>query len=168
MNFTRILRHLLLPPRWLQRRFPAATRAAIAHAIAHSERGHSGELRFAIEATLPVTALLRGQSARERALQVFSDLRVWDTAANSGVLIYLQLADRRVEIVADRGINARVAQSEWDAVCRRMEAAYRRGEFEAGSIAAIEEITALLQQHFPVAHADHNPDELCNQPVVLD
>ena len=97
---------------------------------------------------------------------MFAELRVWDTGHNSGVLIYVQLADRRVEIVADRGINARVAQAEWDAICRTLETAYRDGAFEHGSLAAIAEISALLRRHFPAA--DMNPDELPNRPAVLD
>lgn len=166
MNMARLMRHLLLPDVWLQRKFSRATLRAITRAIAESERSHGGELRFAVEATLPTAALLRGQSARQRALEVFSDLRVWDTEHNSGVLVYVQLADQRVEIVADRGINARVAQGEWDAICRKLETAYRNGGFERGSLAAIAAITALLQRHFPAT--DINPDELPNRPAVLD
>jgi uncharacterized membrane protein len=109
--------------------------------------------------------VLRGQSARERATEVFSNLRVWDTAHNSGVLIYVQLVDRRIEIVADRGINAKVPQPEWDAICRRMEAAFRESRYEGGALTAIGEITALLARHFP-PHGD-NPDELSDKPVVL-
>jgi uncharacterized membrane protein len=96
---------------------------------------------------------------------LFSELRVWDTEANSGVLIYLQMVDHRIEIVADRGISRLVAQSEWDAVCRRMEAEFRERRFEAGTLGAINEITELLAKHFP-PEAD-NPDELPNRPVVL-
>jgi uncharacterized membrane protein len=166
MNMARLVRHLLLPDAWLQRKFSRATLQAIARAITESERSHGGELRFAVEATLPTVALLRGQSARERALEVFSDLRVWDTEHNSGVLVYVQLADQRVEIVADRGINARVTQDAWEAICRKLETEYRNGGFERGSLAAIAEITALLQRHFPATGV--NPDELPNRPAVLD
>ena len=98
------------------RAFPPSAMAAIEEAIAKSEREHSGELRFAVEPALDTSALLAGQSGRERALEVFSQLRVWDTEENNGVLIYLLLADRDIEIVADRGVNARVPQAEWEKI----------------------------------------------------
>ena len=122
-------------------------------------------MRFAVEAALHPLALTRGLTARQRAIQVFSELRVWDTQHNSGVLIYVQLADRRIEIVADRGISAKVPQEQWDAVCRRMEDAYRKREFEQGTLTGIAEITRLLATHFPPL-AD-NPNELSDAPVVL-
>jgi uncharacterized membrane protein len=104
-------------------------------------------------------------SGRERAIEVFSNLRVWDTEHNSGVLVYLLLADHDIEIVADRGIAARVAPAAWETVARTMEAAFRQGEFERGALAGIEEISALLAAHFPPS--GHNPDELANRPVIL-
>jgi uncharacterized membrane protein len=96
---------------------------------------------------------------------MFGALNVWDTAHNSGVLIYVQLVDRRIEIVADRGISAKVAQSEWDAICRRMEDAFKADRFQAGAVTAIGEITALLARHFPPL--GENPNELPDGPVVL-
>ena len=165
MNTARMLKHLFAPS-WITRRaFPRRTLEAIEAAIGNSERTHDGELRFAVEAALHPLPLWRGQTSRERALEVFAALGVWDTAHNSGVLIYVQLVDRRIEIVADRGIAARVAQTEWDAICRRMEAAFRGNRFEAGALQAIGEITGLLALHFPPG--GENPDELPNRPVVL-
>jgi len=122
-------------------------------------------MRFALEASLEPLDVLRGIPARARALELFASLRVWDTEENSGVLIYLQMVDHRIEIVADRGIDRRVEQSAWDAICRRMEVEFRAGRFEAGTIAAIGEVTELLARHFPPG--DDNPDELPNRPVVL-
>jgi uncharacterized membrane protein len=165
MDLARIFRHLLLPDVWLRRGLTRGVLDAITHAIAQSERLHHGELRFAVEATLPLGALLRDQSVRERALEVFSDLRVWDTEHNSGVLIYIQLADRDVEIVADRGISARVAQAEWDAICRQLEAHFREGAFERGALTAVDATTVLLQRHFPASGA--NLDELPDRPAIL-
>ncbi len=165
MNVKRILRHLLLPSWRVWRAFPRRVLQAIERAVAESEQRHDAELRFAVEAGLPLAVLLRGQSARQRAVEVFSQLRVWDTEHNSGVLIYVQLIDRKVEILADRGINALVPQVEWEAICRRVEQNYRKGEFEQGTLAAVEEITVRLARHFPPRAA--NPDELPNRPVVL-
>ena len=139
--------------------------ARIEATVKQSEQQHRGELRFAIEADLDPRAVLRGITPRQRAIEVFSQLRVWDTEENSGVLIYVQLIDRDIEIVADRGINARVAQAEWDAICTRTESAFSEGRFEAGALAAIEEVTALLTRHFPARAA--NPNELSDKPVVL-
>jgi uncharacterized membrane protein len=139
--------------------------SAIGAAVGESEKSHDGELRFAVEAGLHPRPLWRGQSARGRAEELFSSLRVWDTRHNSGVLIYVQLVDRRIEIVADRGINAKVPQHQWDAICLRMEAAFRERHFEAGVLEAIREITALLARHFPPR--GDNPNELPDRPVVL-
>lgn len=165
MTMTRILHHLFMPP-WLTRRyFPRAVMAGIERAIGESEARHGGELRFAVEAALDLRPLLHGQHASERAVEVFSQLRVWDTEHNSGVLIYLLLADRDVEIVADRGIAAKVGNGEWERICRLMEAAFRQGDFEAGVLAGIREVTALLVQHYPAGA--RNPNELPDQPVAL-
>jgi len=165
MSIKRIVKHLFAPHWVVARAFPRRTLTAIENAIRASEQSHDGELRFAVEAGLHPLPVLRGQSARERATEVFSNLRVWDTAHNSGVLIYVQLVDRRIEIVADRGISAKVPQSEWDRICQRMEAAFRESRYEGGALTAIEEITPLLVQHFPPR--GKNPDELSNKPVIL-
>ena len=165
MQWSRALKHLLTPDWVAMRPFPASALDRIEAEINASEQRHRGELRFALEASLEPLDVLRGIPARMRALELFAALRVWDTEENSGVLIYLQMVDRRIEIVADRGINRLVQQSEWDAICRRMETEFRAGRFEAGTRAAIQEVTELLARHFPPS-AD-NPDELPNRPVVL-
>ena len=165
MKLKRIFKHLFAPHWIIRRAFPRRTLAAIEDAIRASEKLHNGELRFAVEAGLHPLPLLRGETARKRAHEVFSGLRVWDTAHNSGVLIYVQLVDHRIEIVADRGISAKVEQSEWDAICRRIEHAYRNREFEQGTLAGIREITELLARHFPPR--GDNPDELPDRPVIL-
>jgi hypothetical protein len=165
MNISRALKHLFIPG-WLARQpFSRAVLDKIEAAVRRSETLHDGELRFALEGGLHVVPLLRGEPPRARAIELFSQLRVWDTEHNSGVLIYIQLVDHAIEIVADRGISAHVAQQEWDAICRRMEGAFRQREFERGALAAIEEITGLLAQHFPPGA--NNPDELPDRPVVL-
>ena len=161
----RILKHLFAPQWIVARAFPRRTLAAIEAAIRASERSHDGELRFAVEGALHPLPLARGQSARARAIELFSALRVWDTERNSGVLIYVQLVERRIEIVADRGINAKVAQGEWDAICRGMEGAFRSRKFEQGALEAIGQATLLLSRHFPPQGA--NPNELPDRPVML-
>ena len=138
---------------------------AIEAAIRQSETSHMSELRFAVEAGLDWPDLLAGTSSHGRALEVFSRLRVWDTEHNSGVLIYLLLADRKVEIIADRGIHARVGEAGWAAICRNMEHRFRAGEFEGGVLEGIAAITVLLQQHFPAQGV--NPNELPDYPVAL-
>lgn len=163
-RFDRLLRHLVLPDWWVLRSFPKPALRTIEQAIAASEKRHQGELRFVVEASLPLPGLFRHESARARAIELFSQLKVWDTAHNSGVLIYLQLIDRRVEIVADRGIHQRVGDEFWAAICRRMETAFREGRFEEGTLLALGDITAVLTEHFP-ASAD-NPNELPNAPLI--
>ncbi len=165
MNPGRIAMHLLIPDWWAHRAFSKDMLDAIDAAVHESEKQHRGELCFALEGDLDLPALLRGVSSRERAEEVFAQMRVWDTEENSGVLIYVQLIDRRIEIVADRGISAKVDQSEWDAICAAMQTNFHGGEYRQGSIDAIRAITALLKQHFP--GGDDNPDELPNRPVRL-
>ena len=163
MRLARILKHLVTPGWMARRAFPASALRGIEKAINASEREHRGELRFAVEAGLPLQFL--GTNTRKRAEALFSDLRVWDTEENSGVLIYVQLIDRRIEIVADRGIAAKVDQAEWDAVCRAMEKQFRQRKFLDGALEAIETVTRILARHFPPRGP--NPNELPDKPVVL-
>ena len=152
--------------KWMvSRDFPRNTLKAIERAIKESEATHHGEIRFVVEGALDITPLLRGQTARDRAIDVFSQLRIWDTEHNNGVLIYLLLADRDVEIVADRGIHAKVGSPEWEGICRKMEAAFRQKDFEGGVVRGIQEVTRHLAEHFPPIGGDRN--ELPDKPVVL-
>jgi uncharacterized membrane protein len=165
MTLARMLRHLTMPQWWAGQVLPRAALSRIEHAIAESESRHSGQIRFAVENALDVHALLRSESARERAIEVFAALRVWDTEHNNGVLIYLLLADRDVEIIADRGIDDRVASHAWDEVCRGMEAAFREGRFEAGVLGGIARVSRYLETYFP--RQASGPNELPDRPVVL-
>jgi uncharacterized membrane protein len=165
MSIGRICRHLFAT-RWRVRRyFTPQALAEIEAAIRDVESRHSGEIRFVVEAGLDGDALWSDHPPRARAMDVFSHLGVWDTAANNGVLIYVLFADRDVEIIADRGIAARVSQAEWEQVCREIEAHYRAGRFAQGSVAGIHAVGKLLEQHFPGQGAD--ADELPNTPVVM-
>lgn len=165
VKIKRLIKHLLLPP-WLTRRtFSPAVMARIEDAVKRSEQLHRGELRVVIEASLDFGPLLRGQSPRARACEVFAELGVWDTAANSGVLLYINHADRDIEIVADRGISARVTQAQWEEICRSIELEFREHRFEAGLLEGIRQITGLLTRHFPAT--GDNPDELGNRPTLL-
>lgn len=165
MRWMRLIRHLLLPDWWVMRAYPKTTQKTIEGAIAASERGHRGELRFVVEAGLPLAYLLRDGTPRRRAIELFARLGVWDTENNSGVLIYVQLLDRRIEIVADRGINAQVGDAYWAAVCRRIEAAFSAGQYEQGVVRALDEISVVLAQHFPAAV--DNINELPDAPLLL-
>jgi uncharacterized membrane protein len=165
MSLSRALRHLFAPPWLLRRALPRGAMERIEEAVTASERQHRGEVRFAVEGALDFVPVLRGLTARERALEVFSLSRVWDTEENTGVLIYLQLVDRDVEIVADRGIARLIPQDGWDGVCRRMEASFAARRFEAGVLAGIAEVSGLLARHFPANAV--NTDELPDRPIVL-
>ncbi len=165
MKPARFFKHVLLPDWWRRRVFAAADLAAIGQAITASETRHRGELRFVVEAGLPPAALWRDTSPRQRAAELFASERVWDTEANSGILIYVELVDRRVEILADRGIAARVAQAEWDAICRAMEQAFGAGQWRQGALAAVARASELLAAHFPAGGS--NPNELPDQPLML-
>jgi uncharacterized membrane protein len=160
----RTLRHLLALPGSVARAFPAAGLSSIEAAIRESEKRHGGQIRFAVEPALHPAQLWRGLSARERAIEVFSELRVWDTERNNGVLLYLLLADRDVEIVADRGFNGKVQPAEWERICRRMEALLRDRRHAAAVVAGIDSVSQLIARHFP---AGGGRNELPDQPQVL-
>ncbi|MFT4249420.1 MAG: TPM domain-containing protein [Pseudomonas sp.] len=161
----RLLKHLFA--RSARRLFPSARLDAIAAAIATCEQAHRGEIMFAVESGLALTALLRGLAPRARAEQVFAQLRTWDTEANNGVLIYLLLADRAIEIVADRGLRGKVTEAQWREVCRRMEDGLRAGAAEAAVIHGIQAVSELLAEHFPRGQGEQDQDELPNRPQVL-
>jgi uncharacterized membrane protein len=167
MRIGRLLKHLLVTPGSLRRAFPQPALERIGQAITQAEARQSGEIRFAMEAALPWSYLRRDAPARQRALMVFSKLRVWDTEHNNGVLIYVELADRTVEIVADRGIAHKVGTAEWESICRTMREHFRQGGYEAGAIAGIEAVGARLEQHFPLEPGMRNPNELPDRPVEL-
>ena len=165
MGIKRIGKHLI-EHRWRVRRiFPPKVLAAIERTIKATEATHSGQVRFVVEGALDGAPLFRGQSARERALDVFSHLRIWDTAHNNGVLIYLLLADRDVEIVADRGVDAKVGTANWEKICKAMETDFRAGDFEGGVIRGIEAVSKQLAAHFPRQGGGKN--ELPDAPVVI-
>jgi len=161
----RTIRHLFYPPWMVRRRFPPPALKKIESVIQASELRHAGEIRFAVESAMDWRSLYSGESSRERGIEVFSELRIWDTEQNSGVLIFLLLADRDVEIIADRGINRHVDSIEWQQICKQMERAFREDRFEEGVILGIQEIGSLLERHFPVRKRDVN--ELSNKPVIL-
>jgi uncharacterized membrane protein len=165
VTLSRWFKHAFMPPWCWRLSFPADVLKVIEIAVKQSESQHRGELRFAIENSLSPGWVWHGMSARHRATQVFSNLRVWDTEDNSGVLIYIQLADREVHILADRGINKCVEQSEWDRIAKAMQHAFSQGHFKEGSVQGIEEVTRLLADHFP-ANA-HDVNELPNRPVIV-
>lgn len=166
----RLLRHRWHEPSAVRRALPPAALARLTRRVQASEQRHSGEIRFYIEAGLPASYLWRRlplpQLVRQRALTLFGKLRVWDTEHNNGVLIYLLLAERSIEIVADRGLNHHVPPQDWQAMIARMADAFRAGRFEEGLTQALEEISALLVQHFPLATGTANPDELPDAPVL--
>jgi uncharacterized membrane protein len=150
----------------LRRCFTAALLDELAAAIAAGEHSHLGEIRFAVESRLAPLAVLEGLDARTRAHQVFAQLSVWDTELNTGVLFYVLMAEHRIEIIADRGIAAKVAASEWDAICTRMRDCYANGQWRDGSLEGIAAANTLLRRHFP-ADGARNPDELSDRPVIL-
>ncbi len=164
-RFMRLLRHCLVPGGAAARRFPAATMDRIEERVARAERTHGAEIRIAIEAALAPMAILAGQSPRERALEVFGALRVWDTEANSGVLVYVLLADHAVEIVADRGAAAKVAPEVWQRACGVLAEACREGREEEGALAAIDLLDAALVDAFPPRMGD--VDEMPNRPIIV-
>lgn len=165
VNIKRWFRHAFMPPwRW-RVLFPKRAMIDIEKAIKQSEHQHRGELRFAVENALALGKVWDGISTRQRAIEMFSDLRVWDTAENSGVLIYVSVSDHEVHIVADRGIAEHVEQTEWDSIAQAMQKEYQQGNFLQGSLQGIKRVTTLLAIHFPPD--TNNPNELPNSPVIV-
>jgi hypothetical protein len=167
MDWSRWFRHVFSTRAKLVRAFPVQALVAIERAITESELTHSGEIRFAIEGSLEPGEIWAGKTPRQRALEVFAALGVWDTEANNGILIYVLLADRDVEIVADRGFNEGVACAEWNAVCDAMEARFRAEQYEQGAIEGVREAGRLLARQYPPLPGGRDEDELPNRPAIL-
>jgi uncharacterized membrane protein len=163
--FLRMLKHLCATRAGTQRRFSRDVLEAIEKAAAAAEQRTSGEIRFAVETALDIAELWNDKPPRQCAIEAFARLHVWDSELNNGVLIYVLMADRDVEIVADRGAALRISPSEWEAACRLMEGHFREGRFREGALAGVEAVGGLLEREFP-ARAD-NRDELPNQPELL-
>lgn len=162
----RMLRHRWLDEADARRAIPADMAQRLAQRVAASEKRHTGEVRICIEAGLPISYLWRGAPARERAVAMFGKLRVWDTEQNNGVLVYLLLAEHAIEIVADRGLNRHVTPAQWQAMVARMSAAFQEGRFEDGLTQALEEVSALLVEHFPLQDGAAQANELPDEPVI--
>ena len=165
MELKRFWRHVIMTPAAAARAFPATTLDAIQREIAEQEKRHRGEVCFVVEAELTTAQLWAGLGARERAKQVFAEQGVWNTEENNGVLVYVLLAEHRVEVVADRAIDRKVGEGEWRAVVDAMDAHFRERRFEEGAIAGVRGVSELLARHFPAAGAGTN--ELGDRPVIM-
>ena len=163
---TRLLQNIFDGWYQLPRRFPAPLLDEVARLVGQGEQTHDGEVRVAIEARLSLSAVLGGVTANQRAHEVFAHLRVWDTEHNSGVLLYVLLAEHRIEIVADRGIARRVGADEWQSICQQMREGFARGDWRGGLLHGVEQANALLRQHFPSDGA-RRADELPDHPIIL-
>jgi hypothetical protein len=164
-DFGRVWRHFSTTTAVAKRAFPAQTLDAITAAVMSGEQSHRGEIRLVVEKSLPLAAVWEGVSNRQRALAMFAECGVWDTEDNCGVLIYINLAERKVDIVADRGIDRRIDQATWQAVCDTMTAGFSQGNFHDSTLAAITRVNALLREHFPASGSRAN--ELPDRPVML-
>jgi uncharacterized membrane protein len=170
-DWKRLWRHLITDHNAVRKLFSPQALRHLEQATRHGEQLHHGQVRLAIEASLPLNAVRLGMTPRQRALQVFGQSGVWDTAANSGVLVYLLVADRAVEIVADRGIHAKVGDGVWRGICEKMEVAFREGKFTGGALSGLVDIGALLAVHFPRTSSEPGSgaedNELPDAPMLL-
>ncbi|AOP33238.1 hypothetical protein A0128_04865 [Leptospira tipperaryensis] len=137
----------------------------IEYTVSLSEKLHTGEIKVILEGNLPLFKILGGQSVKQRAEELFSERKIWDTEENTGILIYIQLVDRKIELLADRGIYKKIGQSTLDEICTRMENGFRSGEYLQSVLNAIEQFTKLLQKHFPARK--QNPNELSDRPELI-
>lgn len=165
-RWARFLKHRWFDETDARRVLSAQALARIEQRVQLSETAHSGEIRVCVEAGLPLSYLWRNADARERAVAMFGKLRVWDTEYNNGVLIYLLLAEHRIEIVADRGIARHVEAGHWQRLVGIMSSDFAKGEFEHGLMSAVDQVDALLRQHFPLRAGEANPNELPDSPVM--
>jgi hypothetical protein len=163
--FKRLCKHLAMIPSATRRYFPIESLRRIEKAIAQSEEAHSGQLRFVVEGNLDAIDIFRKKTGKKRAIEIFSQLRVWDTEANNGVLIYLLLADHDFEILGDRGIHHHIGEAGWERISQEMEKRFRKGKFEAGVLYGIEQIGEVLAQHYPAK--DNQRNELPNTPIIM-
>ncbi len=163
-SLVRIIKHRLWDETDTRRALDAATVERLTARVMSSERRHSGEIRVCVESSLPLSYLWQDLGARDRAVTMFGKLRVWDTAANNGVLIYLLLAEHAIEIVADRGLNRVITDDEWKRIVATMRSAFHEGRYEDGLNQAIDAVDALLALHFPLAGDAVNPNELPDRP----
>lgn len=163
----RLLRHRWVDERDVRRALPPAALDRLQARVADSERSHTGEIRICIEGGLPLSYLWRGATARERAVALFGKLRVWDTEANNGVLVYLLLADHAIELVVDRGLHREVSAEHWQAIVDGLRNDLRQGRFEDGLMRAVDAVHAALQRHFPAAAGAANANELPDRPHLL-
>jgi uncharacterized membrane protein len=161
----RALRHLFSTRNEAERAFPPATLAAIAEAITAGEQTHRGEVRVVVEKSLPLSAVWEGVGNRQRAISLFADYGIWDTEDNCGVLIYVNLADHKVDIVADRGINRKIEAATWQAICGTLTQGFAQGRFHEATLDAIKQVNALLREHFPSNGS--RPNELPDKPLML-
>jgi uncharacterized membrane protein len=162
---SRTLRHAGSSAAAARRLFPPATLEAITAAITAGEQTHRGEVRLIVEKAMPLGAAWSGLGTRQRALALFADYGMWDTEENCGVLVYVNLADRQVEIVADRGIDRRIDEATWQRVCRTLTDGYAHGDFHGSTLAAIGQVNALLHEHFP--GDGPRPNQLPDEPLML-
>ena len=165
MDWKRFWRHVAMTPAKARRAFTDSTMDKIALAIADGERRHRGEVCFVIEPELTTAQLWQGLSVRARAREVFVAQGVWNTEENNGVLVYVLLADESVEIVADRGVDARVSSSEWKAVVDAMDAHFREGRHEEGALAGVNGVGELLARHFPDTGEGRN--QIPDRPIMM-
>ena len=159
--------HVATTPLAVRRAFPARVRKSIGAAIERAEAGHSGEIRFVVEGSLPWAFLWRNAPVRRRALALFSELRMWDTEHNNGVLIYIDLADRGVEIIADRGVARRVDPQTWQRICHELKESCKSGRYEAGALGAVGAVGELLAREFALPPGQARTNELADRPVIL-
>ncbi len=162
----RMLRHLWMDDEDLSRALPPDMLDRLARQVAHSEHRHAGEIRIHAEAGLPLSYLWRDATPRERAVTLFGKLRVWDTEHNNGVLIYLLLAEHAIEIVADRGLARQVPPQAWQALVAQLAQAFKEGHYEQGLRHAVEEVSALLERHFPQPADEPLRNELPDRPTL--
>lgn len=165
MGLKRFVRHVAMTPWKARRSFSEATLDAIQQEVAAQERRHRGEVRFVVERELTTGQLWAGLTSRQRAIEVFSMMQVWNTDENTGILVYVLLADHKVEIVADRGIQKKVTQEEWGAIVHLMEEHFRAGRFQEGAVAGVRAASELLARHFPAGAGDAN--ELPDRPAMI-
>ncbi|TGK00164.1 hypothetical protein EHQ53_04960 [Leptospira langatensis] len=149
----------------LRKYFSSKDLKEIKSAVTDSEKSHRGEIRIAIETKLSLYQVLFGKTAKERSVEMFSFLRVWDTEENTGILVYLLLSEKKILILADRGIYKKIGQDRLNEISHKIGTGLKSGKAKEAIVEGIRELSSDLKKHFPAK--GKNPNELPDEPFIV-
>ena len=163
-SLKRWLKHLFFLPA-SKRFFDIQDQHAIAEAVTLAEQGHIGEIQVVIEAYIPASHAYY-QNTFLRAKQLFAELGVWDTELNSGILLYINLCEKKVEILVDRGIKTATSDEKWQQICESIVSLMKQKQYRDAVLHGVGEIGEILNKYYDYQQ-QVNQNELTNAPILL-